>query len=142
MTLGIDVPWTKMINPQLTDVNNGYLVLSQTPEEIHLNHNGDMHAGVIFSMLEMAGMGVVVMLLGELANQALVVVKKMDIDFIARAQGSIRFEASIEPEMQKRILQNAKQGKKIEESVKVQAFNSAGECVAKAELVAVIAPKM
>lgn len=140
MTLGIDLPWTKMINPQLTDAKNGYLVLTQTPEDIHLNHNSDMHAGVIFSVLEMAGMGVLVMLLGDLANDALVVVKRMEIDFIARAQGSIRFEASIDEADRDRILQNARQGKKLEELITVQAFNASSECVAKADVTAVIAP--
>lgn len=140
MTVGIDLPWTKMINPQLTDANSGFLVLSQTPEAMHLNHNGDMHAGVLFSMLEMTGMGVVVMLLDDFANQALVVVKNMNIDFIARAQGTIRFEARLDPEQRERILGDAQQGIKVEQKVTVQAFDSEGKCVAKAGLVAVIAP--
>ncbi len=141
MTVGIDVPWTKMINPELVDLKEGYISLKQTPEEIHLNHNGDMNAGVLFSMSEMAGMGVVVMLLGELAKSALVVVKNVNIDFTARAQGEIIFTSAMPEEQQKRTLENAKAGNKVEEIVEVEAKDKNGNVVSRSRVTAVISTK-
>ncbi len=141
MTVGIDVPWTKMINPELVDLKDGYISLKQSPEEIHFNHNGDMNAGVLFSMSEMAGMGVVVMLLGELANSALVVVKNVNIDFIARAQGEIVFTCTMPEGQQKRTLENAKAGSKVEEIVEVEAKDKNGNVVSRSRVTAVISPK-
>jgi acyl-coenzyme A thioesterase PaaI-like protein len=131
MIVGIDLPWTKMIKPELVDL----------PEEFHLNHNGDMHVGVIFSMSAMAGMGVLVMLLGELANSSYVVVKNVNIDFVAPAQGEITFIGRISEKQQKRTLQNAIEGKKIEETVHVEARDRDGNEVSKSTVTAVFGPK-
>lgn len=140
MTVGIDMLWTKMIKPELVDITPGSISLKQCPEELHLNHNGDMHAGVIFSMTEMAGMGVVVLLLGELANSSFVVVKNVNIDFIARAQGPITFSASIADDNQKSIIDRAKAEEKIEECVLVEAKDENGRLVSKSTLTAIISP--
>ena len=141
MTVGIDMPWTKMIKPELVDLKDGSISLKQTPEALHTNHNGDMHAGVIFTMSEMAGMGVVVMLLGDLANSSFVVVKNVNIDFTARAQGVITFTASISEAVQNKILSTAKSGKKVEEVVTVEAKDKDGNIVSTSTVTAVISPK-
>jgi len=141
MTVGVDVAWTKMINPQLVDLQDGQIVLKQNPEEVHLNHNGDMNAGVIFSMSEMAGMAPVVMLLGDLASSAFVVVKNVNIDFLARAQGEITFSGAISEEQQQRVLSKAKIGERVEEEVLVEARDKEGKLVSKSVVTAVVSPK-
>jgi len=141
MTVGADVAWTKMINPELVDIQSGRLQLKQTPEEVHLNHNGDMNAGVIFSMSEMAGMGVVVMLLGELAREAFVVVKNINIDFLARAQGAITFTGKLDEAQQRRILALAKSGDTVEEVVEVVASDALGTAVSQSRVTTYISPK-
>lgn len=141
MTVGIDLPWTKMIAPELLEIGEGTLALKQTPEELHLNHNGDMHAGVLFSMSEMAGMGVVVLFLGELAADSLIVVKNVNIDFIARAQGAIIFTGIMPKAQQARTLEKAKAGEKVEELILVEAKDAEGTLVSKSTVTAVISPK-
>lgn len=135
--LGIDVPWTKMIKPELTHFDQGKLVLGQTPEDIHKNHLNDMHAGVIFTMVEMAGMGVVVMTLGEAANTAFVVVKNVSIDFIARVSGTAQFHAQLTPAQQEAI-QALKPQEKFESVVKVEAFDETENLVCQADVTAFI----
>jgi acyl-coenzyme A thioesterase PaaI-like protein len=141
MTVGIDLPWTKMINPQLADLQDGKISLKQTPEAIHLNHNGDMHAGVIFSMLEMAGMGVVVMLLGKKADDSLVLIKNISIDFIKPAEGETTFTASLSDDQKGRILDKIAAKEKIVEIVEVVALSKDKVEVASARLTCYIAPK-
>jgi acyl-coenzyme A thioesterase PaaI-like protein len=141
MIVGIDLPWTKMIKPELVDLTDDSITLKQTPEEFHLNHNGDMHVGVIFSMSAMAGMGVLVMPLGEIANSLYIVIKNVNIYFIAPAQGEIVFIGRISEEQQKRTLKNAREGKKIEETVHVEARDKDGNVVSKSTVTAVFGPK-
>lgn len=141
MTVGVDVPWTKMIGPEVVEFTDNTLGLKQTPEALHLNHNGDMNAGVICTMVEMAGMGIVVMLLGDLAKQSLIVVKNMNIDFIARAQGVIVFTATMDDEQKNRAINNAKSANKVEEAILVEAKDGDGKLVAKAEVLTYIGPK-
>ncbi|MCY4043962.1 MAG: PaaI family thioesterase [Cellvibrionales bacterium] len=141
MTVGIDLPWTKMINPELSDLKDGEISLKQTPDAIHLNHNGDMHAGVIFSMLEMAGMGVVVMLLGEKANESLVLIKNISIDFLKPATGETTFTARLTDEQKGRILEKISTKEKIIEVVEVLATNADGIEVAAAKLTCYISSK-
>ncbi len=141
MTVGVDLLWTKMINPQLVDLKEGLISLKQAPEDLHLNHNGDMHASVLFSMVEMAGMGCIVMQMGSLAQSSLVVVKSVNIDFIKRAQGEITFTGRIDVDQQARILALADSEQKVEEVVMVEARNQAGDIVSRAQVTAVISPQ-
>ena len=141
MTVGVDLPWTKMINPQLVDLKAGLIALKQRPGELHLNHNGDMHAGVIFSMAEMTGMGVVVMQLGSKAEEAFVAVKSVSIEFLKRAQGDITFKSTLTDEQQVNMLKTLEAQESIEEVVHVEALDAESRKVASAQVVAVIKPK-
>ena len=141
MAVGKELPWTTMMNPELVDLKDGSLSLKQTPKEIHLNMNGDMNASVLFSMSEMAGMGVIVMLLGELASSAFIAAKSVNIDFLARAQGEIVFTGTMTEEQQKRTLESAKEGNRIEETISVEAKDRDGKLVSKSTVTAVIKPK-
>lgn len=141
MTVGVDLPWTKMINPQLVDLKAGLIALKQRPGELHLNHNGDMHAGVIFSMAEMTGMGVVVMQLGSKAEAAFVAVKSVNIEFLKRAQGDITFKSTLTDEQQMSMLKKLEAQESIEEVVHVEALDGESRKVASAQVVAVIKPK-
>lgn len=135
--LGTDVLWTKMIKPELVHFDQGKLVLGQTPEDIHKNHLNDMHAGVIFTMVEMAGMGVVVITLGDAANTAFVVVKNVSIDFLARVEGTAHFSAELTTSQQKNIAA-LKPQEKFEDVINVQGFDANNKLICQAEVTAFI----
>ena len=111
IAVGQELPWTKMINPELYDIKEGALSLKQTPGDMHLDQNRDMNTGVLFTMSEMAGMGVVDMLIGELAGSSFIASNNVNIDFLARAKVAIVFTGTMSEEQQRRTLQNAKEGK-------------------------------
>ena len=136
MSIGVDVAWTKMINPQLESLTDTALTLSHTPENLHLNHNGDVNAGVIFSMSEMVGMGLVVLLLGDLAAQALVVVKNVNIDFVARASGRLECVAQISEQEKQQMLDRASAGGTIEQAVAVEVRDADQQLVSSATVLA------
>jgi acyl-coenzyme A thioesterase PaaI-like protein len=133
-----DFPWVRMINPQPDEVSDGKLVLGHEPETLHLNHNGDVNAGVLFSLAEMAGMGVVVTALGDAAAAAYVVIKRGAIDFEAPARGRLRAVATLSPLQCARVSASSRDGSAIEEIVSVLIENSSGRVVARSEITAVI----
>ncbi len=135
------MPWIGLIKPQVEEMGDGLLVLSQTPEDLHKNHNGDMHAAVVFSMLEMAGMGVITLLLGDAIKTSFVVLKDLHVHYDARAQGKIQFRASLTEEQQARLKAAADAGEAIEEKVEAIALDEAGVQVAHATVNGVIKPK-
>lgn len=131
MSNPFELPWVKHLSPEIVTVEAGALTLAITPNEQHLNHNGDLTAGNLFAMSEMAGMGAIVMLLGEQASEKLVVCKNGNIDFIAPAKGRISFSAVLSASQQQSIQQALAAGEKIEEQVLVEAKQDDGSVVAK-----------
>ena len=141
MANAFDMPWVGMIKPDVETMDTGELVLSQTPEDLHKNHNGDMHAAVVFTMMEMAGMGVITLLLGDAIKDSLVVLKDLHIHYTARAQGKIYFKAQLSEEQQQKLSQAAEKGESIEEVIEAFAYDENDLQVAKATLTGVIKPK-
>jgi acyl-coenzyme A thioesterase PaaI-like protein len=135
-----DFPWVRMINPHPDEISPGKLVLGCEPRDLHLNHNQDINAGVLFSLAEMAGMGVVVTSLGEQANKAYVVVRRGVIDFKTRARGRIRATALLTESQLSRVQSAASKGTGIEEVVLVEILDESDRVVAQCEMTAVIRP--
>jgi hypothetical protein len=50
-----EFPWVKMMNVSPTLIEPGRLGFTHTPEEIHLNHNNDINASVLYCVGEMSG---------------------------------------------------------------------------------------
>ncbi len=140
---GFDNFWTQLINPQLEalDLEAGLLRLCHQPDERTLNHNGDVVAGALFSLAEMAGMGLAVMLLGADAARFLVVVKSAEIRFKARARGAIVAEASLPAEQMAAMQAQLANGQTARAQVPVVLRNADGECVVEARMEAVIKPR-
>ncbi|CAA0116280.1 Uncharacterised protein [BD1-7 clade bacterium] len=136
-----NMPWIDLIKPHVEEMGDGVLLLSQTPEDLHKNHNGDMHAAVVFSMLEMAGMGVITLYLGDDAKNAFVVLKDLHVHYDARAQGKITFKSELSDEQKTRLKAAAQVGESIEELVTATAFDEQGVQVAHATVNGVIKPK-
>ncbi|NRB40645.1 MAG: YiiD C-terminal domain-containing protein [Pseudomonadales bacterium] len=141
MANAFEMPWVDLIKPNMEEIKPAQLVLSQTPEDLHKNHNGDMHAAVIFSMLEMAGMGVITLFLGDAIKDSLVVLKDMHIHYDARAQGKIFFKASLDEGLQEKLKRAIDKGDNIEEQVYAVAYDENNRQVAHASMSAVIKSK-
>ncbi len=136
-----EFPWVKMMNIELTLVEPRRLGFTHTPQEIHLNHNGDINAPVIFCLGEMSGCGILVVAMGDLAKDAFVVVKKCTIEYFIRATGQLTTEANLTEEQLERVLLAVKNRASIEETVNVTIKNAGGTIVAAAEITSVLKPK-
>lgn len=126
-----------MIDPQPDEVAEGKLVLGHQPSALHLNHNGDVNAAVLFSLAEMAGVGVVVTTLGPDAAHAYVVIKSGAVDFTAPARGRIQAVATLNAAQCARVRAFGLEGS-IEEVVAVLIRDVSGRGIANCEGTAVI----
>lgn len=140
MSNQFEMPWVKMLAPEFVSMTEGNLTIALSPTNMHMNHNNDINAGPLFSLTEMAGMGVVVSLLGQRIKDSFAVCKSVSIDFVARAQGRISFNATITPEQVSSIFQALDSGTGINEVVAVVGTNEQGKVCTKAQVVCVIKP--
>lgn len=136
-----EFPWIKMMNVEPTLIERGKLGFTHTPQEIHLNHNNDINASVLYCLGEMSGSGVLVVALGEAAKDAFVVIKSGTIDYHARASGVLTTEASLTDEQIARVEKAVKEKASIEETVEVIIKNSEDTIVAKCNITSVLKPK-
>jgi acyl-CoA thioesterase len=67
----------------------GRTVVALTPQPRHLNHNGDLHAAILFGLAETVGVGAAVSGVMDLLATSFVVVRDAHVDFLARARGSV-----------------------------------------------------
>ncbi len=141
MANAFQMPWVEMIKPELVELGDGKIVLAQTPEDLHKNHNGDMHAAVMFSVLEMAGMGVITLFLGDDAAKAFVVLKDLHIFYDARAQGRITFTAELSDKQKEKLRNAFDNGEAIEEPIMAYAHDADGNQISHASMTGVIRPK-
>lgn len=140
MSNQFDMPWVTMLAPEFISMSEGSLTLALSPTEMHMNHNNDINAGPLFSLTEMAGMGVIVGLLGQRIKDAFVVCKNVSIDFVARAQGKINFNATINQDQIRTILEAVNSGNGVNEVVEVIGTNGEGKVCTRAQVVCVIKP--
>jgi acyl-CoA thioesterase len=68
---------------------DGRTVVALTPQRRHLNHNGDLHAAVLFGLAETAGVGAAVSGVMDLLGTSFVVVRDAQVEFLARARGTV-----------------------------------------------------
>jgi acyl-coenzyme A thioesterase PaaI-like protein len=87
MSNQFEMPWVTMLAPEFVSMSEGSLTLALSPTEMHMNHNNDINAGPLFSLTEMAGMGVVVGVLGQRIKDAFVVCKKCFYRFCGACSG-------------------------------------------------------
>ena len=136
-----EFPWVKMMNVEPTVMQPGRLGFTHTPEAIHLNHNDDINASVLYCLGEMSGSGVLVMELGSAAKDAFVVIKKGNIEYLARASGVLTTEANLSEEQRTRVAEAIKAKSPIEETVLVSICNADGAEVARCEITSVLKPR-
>ncbi|MGA8726929.1 MAG: PaaI family thioesterase [Acidimicrobiales bacterium] len=132
-----DNPWVEFINPQPIEVEPRKLTLAHTPTEAHLNHHGHVAAGVVFSLVEMAGVGILVIAVGDAIRDCFIVAKACDIQFIRPATGTIRATSTLPSALEPiDIINSLDVG--IEQKIPVEVFNDSHVKVASATVTGVI----
>lgn len=141
MANAFQMPWVDMIKPEIVNIGDGIIELAQTPDDLHKNHNGDMHAAVLFTMLEMAGLGVVTLFLGDAIKDSFVVLKDLHIFYDERAQGRIIFKGELSEEQKIDLKTSAENNTPIEQEITAVALDENGLQVSHATMTAIIKPK-
>lgn len=122
----------------------GRNVVTIAARQEHLNHNGDLHAAVLFGLAETAAMGASVSGIVDLMGQTFIVAKDGRIEYLARAKGEAGpFRAtSVLPDAElARMRADIAARTPIEVVVPVDITDSTGKSVAAAAFTAVIRPR-
>ncbi|MEV0709862.1 PaaI family thioesterase [Nocardia aurea] len=126
------------------DFAPGRTVMSIAPRREHLNHNGDLHAAVLFGLAETAAMGAAVSGIVDLMGATFIVARDGRISYIARAggdSGPFLAASELSAETLEQVRADIAARKPIELEVPVSITDCAEKLVATAYFTAVIRPR-
>ncbi|MBO0852982.1 MAG: DUF4442 domain-containing protein [Nocardia sp.] len=122
----------------------GRNVVSMAAQPEHLNHNGDVHAALLFGLAETAAMGASISGILDLMGETFIVARDGKIEYLARAKGEAGpFHATSEltaAELEQARADISAQ-RPVELAMPVDITDSSGKSVAAATFTAVIRPK-
>lgn len=122
----------------------GRTVVSVAPRPEHLNHNGDLHAAMLFGLAETAAMGTSISGIVDLMGESFVVARDGRIEYRARAKGEagpIRATSDLSAETLAKVRADIAARVAVELEVPVSIADSTGKEVATAAFTAVIRPR-
>ncbi|MRH87046.1 DUF4442 domain-containing protein [Nocardia sp. SYP-A9097] len=123
---------------------SGRNVVSMAPKPEHLNHNGDIHAALLYGLAETAAMGVAISGIVDLMADIFIVARDGRITYLARAKGELgpfTATAELSEELVAKTRANIKSHTEIEFEAPVTITDSTGKAVAAAAFTAVIRPR-
>ncbi|MFQ6392517.1 PaaI family thioesterase [Nocardia sp. KC 131] len=122
----------------------GRNVVAIAPRAEHLNHNGDLHAAVLFGLAETAAMGASISGIVDLMGETFIVARDGRIEYLARAKGAagpFLATSEVSAETLEKVRAEIAARVAIELKVPVSIADSTGKVVAAAAFTAVIRPK-
>ncbi|MFI9510573.1 PaaI family thioesterase [Nocardia sp. NPDC052566] len=122
----------------------GYNLVRIAPRPEHLNHNGDLHAAVLFGLAETAAMGTSISGIVDLMAETFIVAKDGRIEYRARAKGTagpFLATSELSADTIDRVRADIAARTPIELEVPVRITDSAEKLVATAAFTAVMRPR-
>ncbi|MGX1763453.1 PaaI family thioesterase [Nocardia brasiliensis] len=122
----------------------GRNVVRMAPRAEHLNHNGDLHAAVLFGLAETAAMGASVSGIVDLMGETFIVARDGRIEYRARAKGDagpFLATSEVSGDTLQRVRADIAAKVAIELEVPVNITDTSGKSVATAAFTAVIRPR-
>ncbi|RMI33305.1 PaaI family thioesterase [Nocardia stercoris] len=122
----------------------GRNVVQIAPKPEHLNHNGDLHAAILFGLAETAAMGASVSGIVDLMGETFIVARDGRIEYLARAKGDagpIRATAELSDEVLRQARADIQAQVPVELAVTVDLTDNTGKSVAAATFTAVLRPR-
>ncbi|MBF6211461.1 DUF4442 domain-containing protein [Nocardia puris] len=122
----------------------GHNVVAMSPRPEHFNHNGDLHAAVLFGLAETAAMGAAVSGIVDVMGETFVVARNGRIEYLARAKGDagpFRAAADLDAALLARIRAAIAERAESEFEIGVRITDDTGKQVAAAAFTAVLRPR-
>ncbi|WP_067542975.1 PaaI family thioesterase [Nocardia crassostreae] len=114
------------------------------PKPEHLNHNGDLHAAVLFGLAETAAMGASISGIVDLMGETFIVARDGKIEYLARAKGEngpFLATSELSAETIAKTRADIESRTEFELVVPVSITDNTGKAVATAAFTAVIRPR-
>ncbi|MBL1075594.1 PaaI family thioesterase [Nocardia sp. 2] len=122
----------------------GRNLVTMAPRPEHLNHNGDLHAAVLFGLAETAAMGASVSGIVDLMGETFIVARDGRIEYLARAKGEagpFLATSELSAETVDKVRADIAAHVEIELEVPVLITDGTGKAVASAAFTAVMRPR-
>jgi len=122
----------------------GRNVVTIAPKPEHLNHNGDLHAAVLFGLAETAAMGASVSGIVDLMGETFIVARDGRIEYLARAKGEagpFLATSELSAETLEQVRSDIAARVDVELAVPVDITDNTGKSVAASAFTAVIRPR-
>ncbi|MEV4126494.1 DUF4442 domain-containing protein [Nocardia sp. NPDC049707] len=122
----------------------GRNVVTIAPKPEHLNHNGDLHAAVLFGLAETAAMGASISGIVDLMGETFIVARDGRIEYLARARGEagpFLATSRLTAETVAQVRADIAARVDVELAVPVDITDSTGKSVAASAFTAVIRPR-
>ncbi|WP_433198800.1 PaaI family thioesterase [Nocardia sp. CA-107356] len=122
----------------------GRNVVTIAPKPEHLNHNGDLHAAVLFGLAETAAMGASVSGIVDLMGETFIVARDGRIEYLARARGEAGpylATSELSAETLEQVRSDIAARVDVELAVPVDITDSTGKSVATSAFTAIIRPR-
>lgn len=129
---------------EAVDFASGRNLVSMAPKPEHLNHNGDIHAALLFGLAETAAMGASISGIVDLMGETFIVARDGKIEYLARAKGEagpFLATSELSAETIAKTRADIEARVEIELAVPVSITDATGKAVAAASFTAVIRPR-
>jgi acyl-coenzyme A thioesterase PaaI-like protein len=92
-----DFEWVRFLGAQIVEAADGRCVMRLHPSGVHLNHNGNVNAPILYGLAEVAGAGAVTAGMMDLLATAYVVVRRANIEYLAPAHDTVTAVGTVQP---------------------------------------------
>lgn len=126
------------------EYGDGHFVIATDPKPEHFNHNGDLHAALLFGMGETAAMGAAVSGLMDLLANAYIVTSGGAIQYLARAKGTkgpFTATSDIPADVYAQARADVVAGVPVDLPVPFSISDNTGTAVAEGSFAAIIRPR-
>ena len=136
-----DFEWVRFLGAQMVEATDGRCVMRLQPAGVHLNHNGNVNAPILYGLAEVAGAGAVTTGMMELLASAYVVVRRATIDYLAPAHDTVTAVGTVEPSAFATAKADVAAGLPVDVTADVEITDNTGRVTTQVNITVTVRPE-
>ena len=136
-----DFEWVRFLGAQMIEAADGRCVMRLRPKSVHLNHNGNVNAPILYGLAELAGAGAVTTGMIDLLTTAYVVVRRATIDYLAPAHDTVTAVGTVEPSAFATAKADVAAGLPVDVTANVEITDDTGRVTTQVNITVTVRPE-
>jgi acyl-coenzyme A thioesterase PaaI-like protein len=136
-----DFEWVRFLGAEMVEAAEGRCVMRLQPKGVHLNHNGNVNAPILYGLAEVAGAGAVTTGMMDLLATAYVVVKRATIEYLAPAHDTVTAAGTVEASAFTAARADVAAGIPVDVAADVEITDATGRITTRVNLTMSVRPK-